>query len=166
MKLRTVLPMLAVATFALAACASKVDFATYKEKAVEACKKESGYKKFTMKGTVKEENGGAKTEIKLNHTYEITDSLLSPVKRVKGEEGATYDSYAYVVLMMRADTFAIAESEDCTYYAGSTFKVVFKDEDGQTTYEFDKFGYVTSMKGKSSNGNDKGEGDIKVSWSK
>ena len=156
MKLRNVLPMLAVATFALAACASKVDYAKFHEKAVEAGKKEAGYKKVVIKGSEKGTVMGVSFEVKFDHTYEKDGNSW---KLTKGEEGAASIA-ALEIFAMTADV--IPEDEDCEYYAGTTFKVVFKDGDDKMTANFDKFGYLVSEKGKG----ESGEVDIKVSWSK
>ena len=156
MKLRTVLPMLAVATFALAACASKVDYAKFHEKAVEASKKESGYKKVTLKGSSKSSFMGATVEIKFDHVYEKDGNDW---KKTKGEDGAA-DLAALAIIVGRVSD--VQEEENTTYYAGSTFKVVYEKDDDKMTEEFNGFGLLTSEKGKA-NGS---EVDLKVSWSK
>lgn len=156
MKLRTVLPMLAVATFALAACAPKVDYAKFHEKAVEACKKDAGYKKVTIKGTEKGSIMGMSIELKFDHVYEKNGDDW---KKTKGEDGAA-DLAAAEIFLMKADV--IPEDEKAEYYAGSTFKVVYKDGDDKSEMTFDKFGYLTSEKGKSEGM----EVDLKISWSK
>ena len=156
MKLRTVLPMLAVATFALAACASKVDYEKFHEKAVEAAKQDPGYKKVTIKGSEKGSVMGVSFEVKFDHVYEKDGNDW---KKTKGEDGAA-DLAALEIFLMNASM--IEKDDDCEYYAGSTFKVVFKDGDDKMEANFDKYGYLVSEKGKA----DGGEVDIKVSWSK
>ena len=156
MKLRTVLPMLAVATFALAACAPKVDYKKFHELAVEACKQDAGYKKMTIKGTEKGSVMGISIEMKFDHVYEKVDGDW---KKTKGEDGAA-DLAAAALFLERADS--ITEEENCEYYAGSTFKVVYKDGDDKMEATYDKFGYLTSEKGKTEGM----EIDVKVTWSK
>ena len=157
MKLRTVLPMLAVATFALAACASKVDYAKFHEKAVEAGKKEAGYKKFTIKGYEKGSYGVVSIDVKFNHTFEKDGNSW---KLVKGEDDLTIKAAILEAVALHAED--IPEADKYEYYAGSTFKVVYKDGDDEATDTYDKFGYPTSSKGKVSGF----EADIKISWSK
>lgn len=157
MKLRTVLPMLAVATFALAACAPKVDYAKFHEKAVEAAKNDPGYKKVTIKGSLKASGGGMSMDLKFDHVYEKDGDSW---KLSKGEEGLLVEAAALSLVSLRAED--VPESEDYEYYAGGSFKVVMKDGDDKATVTFDKYGYVTSEKGKAENG----DLDIKVSWSK
>lgn len=157
MKLRTVLPMLAVATFALAACAPKVDYAKFHEKAVEAAKNDPAYKKVTIKGSLKASGGGLSMDLKFDHVYEKDGSSW---KLTKGEEGLLIEAAALSLVSIRAED--VPESKDYEYYAGSTFKVVMKDGDDKSTMTFDKYGYVTSEKGKA----DTGDADIKISWAK
>ena len=157
MKLRTVLPMLAVATFALAACAPKVDYAKFHEKAVEAAKNDPGYKKVTIKGSEKGSVAGMSIDIKFDHVYEKDGNSW---KRTKGEEGIIVESAILAVIAIRAQD--IPEDEKAEYYAGSTFKVVYKDGDDKAEETFDKYGYPTSSKGKSEGV----EADVKISWSK
>ena len=157
MKLRTVLPMLAVATFALAACAPKVDYAKFHEKAVAAAKEDPGYKKVTIKGSLKSSAGGMNIDVKFDHVYEKDGHSW---KLSKGEEGLIVEAAALTFVSLRAED--VPEDKDYEYYAGGSFKVVMKDGDDKATVTFDKYGYVTSEKGKA----DSGEVDIKVSWSK
>ena len=157
MKLRTVLPMLAVATFALAACAPKVDYAKFHEKAVEAAKNDPAYKKVTIKGSLKASGGGMSMDLKFDHVYEKDGNSW---KLTKGEEGLIIEAAALSFVSLRAED--VPESDEYEYYAGSTFKVVVKDGEDKAEMTFDKFGYVTSEKGKA----DSGEVDIKVSWAK
>ena len=156
MKLRTVLPMLAVATFALAACASKVDYAKFHEKAVEACKKDAGYKKMVVKGSEKGSIMGISAEVKLDHVFEKKDGKW---QKTKGEDGASAEA-AESFLLSRVDQ--VLEDKDVEYYAGSTFKVVYKDGDDKMEAKFNGYGYVVSEKGKMGGL----EFDVKVSWSK
>lgn len=147
MKLRTVLPMLAVATFALAACASKVDYAKFHEKAVAAAKeaKEQVFEKVTFDGWYKNEDGKkeeiGKVEIKFNKGVFVNKtSLLSDAELAGKEMGV-----AFMLNALTAEN--IGEDDDFTYYAGSTFKVEIKDEDGKSTAQFNKYGLLTSMTG-------------------
>ena len=157
MKLRTVLPMLAVATFALAACAPKVDYAKFHEKAVAAAKEDPGYKKVTIKGTLKGSAGGMSIDVKFDHVYEKDGSDW---KKSKGEDGLIVEMMAGALVSMRAED--VPEDKDYEYYAGGSFKVVMKDDGDKATITFDKYGYVTSEKGKAEGS----EVDVKISWAK
>ena len=158
MKLNKVLPMLAVATFALAACAPKVDFAKFQEKAKAAVKKESGYKKAVVKGTEKGDFFGASTELKFDHTFELDGKVW---KLAKGDENLAAEA-ARGMLEERVTDAAVEEEKHCTYYAGSTFKVIYEDGDDKMEAQYDKFGYPTIQKGKMGGL----EYDVKISWSK
>ena len=147
MKLRTVLPMLAVATFALAACASKVDYAKFHEQAVEAAKqaKEQTFEKVVFDGWYKDDDGKkeeiGKVEIKFNKGVFVNKtSLLSDAELAATEMGV-----AFLLNALTAEN--IPEDEKTTYYAGGSFKVVAEDEDGKYTAEFNKYGLLTSMSG-------------------
>ena len=146
MKLRTVLPMLAVATFALAACAPKVDYAKFHELAVEAAKEaaKQTFEKVTFDGWYKdgdkkEEIG--KVEIKFKEGVFVSKTSILSDAELAAKELAV----AAMLNVMVAE--AIPEDEKTTYYAGGSFKVVTEDEDGKYTAEFNKYGLLTSMSG-------------------
>jgi len=75
------------------------------------------------------------------------------------------NSYAYSYANTTVKTFAVAEVEDYTYYAGNWgFKVVGEDEENGTkvTYNFNDYGFITSVKGNDKNGNF----SFNLSWKK
>ena len=81
---------------------------------------------------------------------------------LKKIENAISRAFAAEHTFFNDDIIHIDEDKDCEYYAGSTFKVVYKDGDDKMEATFDKYGCLTSEKGKS-------EGleiDLKISWSK
>ena len=147
MKLRTVLPMLAVATFALTACASKVNYEEFHKKAVEAVEKakDVSYSKVVVGGYTKDEDGKKEefdnVEIRFEKgAYATKSALLS--------DPVAYASEGILVGMLtalRADM--IGEEENTTYYAGSTFKVVSEKDGDKYTAEWNEFGLLTSMDG-------------------
>ena len=138
MKLRSILPMLAVATFTLSACASKVSFADFQKKANEAMEKakDVSFSKVVVDGYISSEGSKTefdKVEIKFEKGSYTTDaSLLS-----KESICALAMNFTFVSLA------AIEEDEDCTYYAGGSFKVVDKDKNQM---EWNQYGLLTSMK--------------------
>ena len=148
MKLRTVLPMLAVATFALAACAPKVEYAEFHEKAVAAAKEaaKQTFEKVTFDGWYKDDDGKkqeiGKVEIKFKEGVFVNKtSILSDAELAGKEMGVALILNAVVAQ-------SIPEDEKTTYYAGDTFKVVSEDEeDGKYTAQFNKYGLLTSMQG-------------------
>ena len=149
MKLKTILPMLAVATFALSACAPKVEYKEFHEKAVAAAKeaKEQTFEKVTFDGWFKNDDGKkeeiGKVEIKFNKGVFVgKTAVLSDA-----EKAATEGSVAFMLNLLVAEN--IPENEKATYYAGDTFKVVVDDEGDKYTAQFNKYGLLTSMDGES-----------------
>ncbi|MBP5574617.1 MAG: hypothetical protein J6X50_02600 [Bacilli bacterium] len=141
MKLRTVLPMLAVATFALAACAPKVDYAKFHELAVEAANKakDVSYSKVVLDGYTKDEDGKKEEWDKI--TVKFSKGTFEATALTHLEEiGA-----ALYLNVMVAQT--VGESENYTYYAGGSFKLEVKDGD---TYQWNEYGLLTSVTGSDS----------------
>lgn len=128
----------------LTACAPKTTYAEFHAKAVSAVEK-AKEKTFTvtLKGTYKDDNGEKKNydNITVNWnkgSFEATSALhLDEV------------FLALTLTALRADV--IAESDNTTYYAGSTFKTVTKDDNGTSTVTWNKFGLPTQMKDADSN---------------
>ena len=140
MKLRNVLPMLAVATFALAACASKVDYDKFIEKAKEAAEKakDVSFSEVVLDGYYTEDG-------KKQNFDKVT------VKFEKGSYAATnithLDEVAYAMVLEGLRAQNMPKSDKATYYAGSTFKVVYEDGDDKGTYEYNQYALLTSIKG-------------------
>ena len=144
----------------LTACGpSKCSFEKFSEEARAAAEKDPEYKKVVVKGTVKAAVVGISAEIKLNHTFAQDED--GDWEMTDGE--ATTASVALGYASMRAVMFCGDEAEeDATYYCGNGFKVVGKNEDASATYVFDKYGYVTSVKGKAEGA----DVNVTVKWSK
>ena len=142
----------------LTGCATKCTFEKFQTEAKAAAQKESGYAKAVVKGTADATTFGVSISFKFDHTFVKTENgwTLS-----KGEEGAAAVAAA-ALIAYRAVDFAQAEDKDCTYYCGAGFKIVEKNDDGESTWKFDRFGYVTSVKGKAEGMN----ADVTVKWSK
>ena len=142
----------------LTGCSTKCTFAKFKEEATKAAEKDPGYKKCVVKGSATAGGQGMSLSFKLDHEFIKTENgwVLN-----KGEEGMS-EAAAVVLMTYRAVDFTYQEDADCTYYAGNGFKIVEKTDDGEATMKFDKFGYVTSNKGKG----EKYNADVTVKWSK
>ena len=128
----------------LTACAPKTTYAKFHEKAVAAVEK-AKEKSFsvTIKGTYKDDNGNKK------------DYDNVTVKWNKGSYEATnvthLDEVAAAILLNLSTADLVGESDKITYYAGSTFKIVQKDDNGSSTTTWSKFGLPTSVKDSDSN---------------
>lgn len=158
MKVLNKIVMGCAALVLLTGCATKCTFEKFKEKATEAAQKDSGYKKCVVKGSATAGGQGMSLSFTLNHEFIKTENgwVLN-----KGETGMS-EAAAAVLMSYRAIDWTYKENANCTYYAGNGFKVVEKTDDGEGTMKFDKFGYVTSDKGKTENYN----ADVTVRWSK
>lgn len=158
MKVLNKIVMGCAALVLLTGCATKCTFEKFKEEANKAAEKDPGYKKSVVKGSAKVSTFGAEVSLTLNHEFVKTENGW---QLQKGDEGAA--SLAAAALMAyRAVDFTVKEDEDYTYYAGNGFKIVEKTDDGEATMKFDKFGYITTMKGKAAEYN----ADVTVKWSK
>lgn len=126
-----------LAVCSLASCASKCDFAKFQEK-VKAIE-ESPYKTAVVKGWYKNKDGekhNLKEEVSLD---KISVSLTGDFAIAAG------------LVLETVALFAVAESADCKYYAGTSFKVVGKDDEGNKgTWTWNKYGMLTSEKTDSS----------------
>ena len=137
MKLVKVLPMLAVASFCLMGCASKCDYAKFHEKATAV--KEHSFKKASVKVDSSTEVLGVSAEVKgtvkyiYNGGWQISDD---------DNNGAAVQAAASLYIVMTAA--AVGEDDALEYYAGSSFKVVNKEN--KVTTEFNGFGLLTSYK--------------------
>ena len=147
MKLRNVLPMLAVATFALTSCASKVTYKEFHEKAVEAAKKakEVSFSKVVFDGYYEDE--GKKEELK-NIEIKFDKGEFAPKSEMSLSEGYMNEvAVAMILQMITADVIPEDEEGKTTYYAGSSFKVVSEEDGKKYTAEWNQYGLLTSMKG-------------------
>ena len=142
MQLRKVLPLLAVSTFCLVGCASKVDYAKFNEQAKAANEKakDVSYSKVVLDGYYTDD--GQKQSF---------DKVT--VKFEKGSYAATdilhLDEVAYALVLEGLKAQNIPNDDKATYYAGSTFKVVYDDGE-KNTYEWNQYGLLTSIKGSDS----------------
>lgn len=146
MKLRTVLPMLAVATFALAACAPKVSFEEFKKKADEAAEKakEVSYSKVVVDGYV-EDDGEKQSFDKV--TVKVDKGSFVPTNVLHVDEIAVA---AFLNVSTAAGVAALGEDENTTYYAGGSFKVETVEDGKKNTANFNEYGFLTSITGDSS----------------
>ena len=158
MKVLNKIVMGCAALVLLTGCATKCTFEKFKEKATEAAQKDSGYKKCVVKGSAKASALGMDISLTLDHEFVKTENGW---QLQKGDEGAS-GAAAAALMAYRAVDFTYKEDADCTYYAGNGFKIVEKTDDGDATMKFDRFGYITSMKGKS----ESYTADATVRWSK
>lgn len=117
----------------LCSCATKTDFATFKEKAVEAAKLDSPYVKATVKGSAKSSTGESTINIKYTKGYTWAPEVNSMAALAIGT----------LVFTQNVVFYTVSENENATYYAGSTFKY----ECGDLTVKFNKYGQVTSYAG-------------------
>lgn len=128
----------------LTACAPKCSYSDFHSKAVAAVEK-AKEKSFTvtLKGTYKDDNGDKKNY----------DNLT--VKFNKGSFEATnithLDEVAAALVLNLSTADLVGESDKVTYYAGSTFKTVTKDDNGTSTVTWNKFGLPTQLKDSDSN---------------
>lgn len=140
MKLRKVLPMLAVASFSLAACASKVDYKQFHEKATAV--KAHEYTAASVKIEGKYSFLGASVEINDTVKCSYVAAAWLAASDNKAGEAATYVATA-LINVKAAD---VPEQSGAEYYAGGSFKVVIKDGDDKGTMQFNSFGLLTSIK--------------------
>ena len=141
MKLRTVLPMLAVATFALAACAPKVDYAKFHELAVKAAEKakEASFSKVVLDGYEIDEDGKKQEFDNITVKFEKGAYAASSITHL--------DEVAVAILLQTLVAENIPESDKVTYYAGGSFKVVSEEDGKKNTMEWNDLGLLTSMNG-------------------
>ena len=134
MKLNKVLPMLAVATFALAACAPKVDYKKFHEKAEAAAKKakDASFSKVVVNGSVKYGS--------MSYEFKDVSVKFESNKFVAGLD-ANEVMVAEFLNGNRAEN--ILEDKETTYYAGSTFKVEANSKEGKGKMEWNKYGLMT-----------------------
>ena len=136
----------------LTACAPKTTYAEFHAKAVAALEK-AKEKSFTvtLKGTYKDDNGEKKNydNITINWnkgSFEATSALhLDEV------------FLAVTLTALRADV--VAESDNTTYYAGSSFKTVYEKDGNKETTTWNQYGLLATVK--SSDGD-----NLKVSYKK
>lgn len=152
MKLVKVLSMLAVASFCLMGCASKCDYAKFHDEAVKAAEKAKSVKfsKVVVKGTYVDSD---------NKKQSYDDVKVEFDSGVFASTNITHLDEVAVALILNALTAQnVSEDESCTYYAGSSFKVVTESDNGKSTVEYNKYGLLTLIKDADSN--------LKVSYSK
>ena len=149
MKLVKVLPMLAVASFCLMGCASKCDYAKFHEKATAV--KAHSFKKASVKVDSESEILGVTTSIKGTVKYIYNGGWQLDAN---DDNKAAVQTAASLYIIMTAA--AVSEDDGLEYYAGSSFKVVNKEN--KVTTEFNGFGLLTSYKSDNTT--------VKISYSK
>ena len=137
MKLNKVLPFIAVASFCLAGCASKCDYAKFHEKATAV--KAHSYKKASVKINSSSNVVGVSVELKGTVKYIYNGGWELDAN---DDNGAAVQAASLVYILQTAA--GVGEDENYEYYAGSSFKVVVKDS--KATTEFNGFGLLTSYK--------------------
>ena len=143
MKLNKVLPIIAVSAFALAGCASKVDYNKFHEEALNV--KEAPFKSATVKVDSTSSVVGIQTEVKGTIHFVFGDSW-----GVK-EEDQTLDNAAAITIASAAillTAATVTEDENATYYVGGGFKVSYKDGSER---KFNEYGLQTSYKAEGTN---------------
>lgn len=138
----------------LTACASKTDYASFHSKAVEAGEKakEVSFSKVVLSGSYVDEDGKKQSYDNVTIKFEkgsyaaggLTDTTLA-------QAGA-------VVYLTAMQAQLVGESENNTYYAGSSFKVVYEKDGDKTTTLWNQYGLMTSVKS--------GSDQLKVSYKK
>ena len=113
-----------VACLSLASCAKSVDKDEYDAKLAEAQALECDYTEMTIKGKMK--YGSSSTEV--NETLDF-------------KSGSRYLSSLTSALSFLDDT--------AKYYAGSTFKVEYQDDEGKAVIEMNKYGLITYISAES-----------------
>ena len=153
---------------ALASCTSKVEFSAFKEKADAAYKLDYDYNTAVVKGKVISSSDSNKSTSDINVTLSVKSGHLLAATSLTDTNGLTY---ATLLNAMQLSTFTATEISSYTYYAGDNFKVTEsnKGDDGstsETTIEWNKYGFVTSFKGKGSDSSSKASYELSVSYSK
>lgn len=149
----------------LAACGpSKVSYEKFHEKAVAAAKLESGYTSAVLNGKMKSTDDGKSVEFEFKDfkIENMTNGRIDITKLSLSDLAKLSEQMIFAIGLVSFEAVEIENDKDVTYYAGDTFKVTGKTKEGEGTYEFDKFGLVTSMKvkGEVTNGN------LTVKWAK
>ena len=131
--------------FMVTGCASKCDFAEFKEKYNAAQAKGEEEVKDIEKIAVKGKYNGE------SYNFTVSEDTADDLSIKETLVFAAVEAYTLA-------GYALAEVEDksATYYAGSTFKI----ETEKVTYEFDKYGVVSAVK------DDKSDFTIKTTYIK
>ena len=146
--------LIGVASLAmLTACASKTDYSSFHSKAVEAAEKakEVSFSKVVVSGSYVDED---------NKKQEYNDVTVLFEKGTFKPTVATHLEEVAVALVLNFSTAnLVPEAENTTYYAGSSFKVVYEKDGDKETSLYSQYGLLTSVK--SSDGD-----NLKVSYKK
>lgn len=134
----------------LCGCAKKCSFEEF-AKAVDSIEivEDDKIEKISVKGTV--EFSGK--EYSVDKTFNEKTSIIG----LSMAEGAAL----MLMTVNHVSVYAVAENKDAVYYAGSTFKVEFP----AVTYEFDKYGMCTKIKGETTEEKISYKVDLKASYS-
>lgn len=149
----------------LAACGpSKVSYEKFHEKAVEAAKLESGYTSAVLNGKMKSTDDGKSVEYEFKDfkVENMTNGRIDLTKLSLSDLAKLSEQMIFAIGLVSYEAVEVENDKDVTYYAGDTFKVSGKTKEAEGSYEFNKFGLITSMKVKGEITN----GDLTVTWSK
>ena len=138
----------------LTACASKTDYATFHSKAVEAGEKakEVSFSKVVLSGSYVDKDGN-------KQSYDnVTIKFEKGAYAAGGLTDTTLAQAGAVVYLSAMQAQLVGESENNTYYAGSSFKVVYEKDGDKTTTLWNQYGLMTSVKS--------GSDQLKVSYKK
>ena len=138
----------------LTACASKSDYATFHSKAVEAGEKakEVSFSKVVLSGSYVDEDGKKQSYDKVQVMFKEGLFQTESLAKTTIEQGLA------LILLNANQAQLVGESENNTYYSGSSFKVVYEKDGNKQTTQWNKYGLLTSVKDADSN--------LKVSYSK
>ncbi len=137
----------------LTACASKTDYATFHKKAQEAAEKakEVSFSAVTVSGSYVDDDGKKQNWDKITVQFDKGTFKAGNISHL--------DEVAVALMLTGSVAQLIAEADNTTYYAGSTFKVVYEKDSDKSTALYNQYGLLTSAK--SSDGS-----DLKVSYKK
>ena len=138
----------------LTACASKTDYASFHSKAVEAAEKakEVSFSKVVLSGSYVDEDGKKQSYDNVQIKFEKGSFAAG------GLTDTTLAQAAAVLYLTAMQAQLVGESENNTYYAGSSFKVVYEKDGDKSTTLWNQYGLMTSVKS--------GSDQLKVSYKK
>ena len=138
----------------LTACASKTDYASFHSKAQEAAEKakEVSFSKVVLSGSYVDDDG------KKQEYNDVTVNFSKGSYGAGGLTNTTLEQAAAVAYLSLMQAQLVGESEYNTYYAGSSFKVVYEKDGNKETTLWNQYGLLTSVKS--------GSDSLKVSYKK
>ncbi len=137
----------------LTACASKTDYDSFHKKAVEAAEKakEVSYSAVTVSGSYVDNDGKKQDWDKI--TVSFDKGIFKPTNLTH------VDEITIAGILNLATAQLVGNTDNTTFYAGSSFKVVYEKDDTKSTKLYNQYGLLTSSK--SSDGD-----NLKVSYKK